>query len=315
MSKQLDLPDLEKLKKKKWDLVDSPIFVERVDIGGNRYYSPLDDVWEEMGEKGEKPLFKSITTISNRMDKGVGFHKWLGDYTSWDASKEFANLRGTIGTIVHIMITDLLLGDTIVFDDLALMEHPDLKDIQNVHLVYRKHKREIIKYVMSFKQFHAERDPAPLALEIPMMNLDRYDDFLGGGWKYPFAGTLDFVGSILKYNKPRFGYIDWKTGGTYPRPNALQAIAAKILWESHFPEHPLEFIASVYLKSGWLSTPKYEIKYYEFRPELWAITLLNDQTLNYLDKPKLTVGEWYQPNLPMELPTEITLEGKDENNS
>lgn len=296
---------LDKIVKDKFDLVQSPVIVERVDIGGKRYYTPLDSVWEELGEKGEKPLFKSITTISNRMDKGVGFHKWLGDSTSFEDAMAYARLRATIGTIVHVLVTDLLLGDKIIFDDLTLLEHPDLKDVENVNTVYRKHKKEVIKYLMSFRAFWEERDPAPLALEIPLMNLDKDDN---GDWKYPFSGTIDFIGSIKsKYNKIGVALLDWKSGNPYPRENSLQVIAGKLLWESHYPEVPIQYLASVYLKSNWRNKPSYSIKWYDFRPELWQVALLNDQMLNYLDKPNLEIGEWYQPSLPIELPTSITL--------
>lgn len=304
---QMDFTKVEKAIKGKWDLVQSPVIVERHDISGARHYAPTEDWWEENGE-GERPLFKSITTIPQALDKGVGFYKFYGNSPSFELANEFAKERANIGTIVHVLITDLLLGDKIVFDELALLDHPDLREYENIQKVYRRNKKEIIKYLMSFKQFWIERDPTPLALEIPMMNIERDED----GWKYPFAGTLDFVGHFIgSYNKVKLGYIDWKTGKYY-KDHKLQAIASKILWDSQFPDEPLEVISSVYLKSGWRIKPSYEIKYYQFQPELWAGAMLTDQLQTYLDKPKLEIGEWYQPAFPKSLPESITLEEIEE---
>lgn len=299
---------LDKIVEKKFDLVQSPIIVERHDLSGARWYSPTDEWWEENG-KGEKPYFKSITTIPQALDKGIGFHKFYGNSPSFELANEYANERANIGTIVHVLIKDLLLGDKIIFDDLALLEHPDLRDYENISSVYRRNKKEIIKYLMSFKQFHIDRDPAPLALEIPLMNVSQDE---GGNYKYPFAGTLDFVGHVIgTYKKVKLSYLDWKTGKPY-KEHWLQAIASKILWDSLF-EQPLEALGCVYLKSGWRGTPSYDIVWHEFKPELWAGAIIADETRYYMNHKNAEIGERILPNIPQDLPTEISLEEENEN--
>lgn len=303
MSEQIAFTEVEKAIKGKWDLVQSPVIVERHDIHGARHYAPTEDWWEDNGE-GERPLFKSITTIPQALDKGVGFYKFYGNSPSFELANEYAKERANIGTIVHVLVTDLLLGDKIIFDELALLEHPDLKEYENIQKVYRRNKKEIIKYLMSFKQFWIERDPAPLALEIPMLNPKKNTD---GSWMYKFAGTADFIGHFIgKYNKVAFASLDWKTGKEYPE-HQLQLTASKILWDSFYPEQPIDVLASVYLKSGWRTKPSYTIKYHKFEPAAWAGVMLADELQYYLNHKGFELGDEIMPKFPTSLPDSIEL--------
>ena len=59
------------------DMLESPISVERFDLANGRWYQPTVQWWEENGDADDCPVFPSVTTIDQVIDKGIGFHKWL----------------------------------------------------------------------------------------------------------------------------------------------------------------------------------------------------------------------------------------------
>ena len=289
------------------ELQQNPIDVERHHLNDGRWYSPTDAWWEKHGEEDtEKPYFRSITTIPNVFDKGIGWNKWLGNATSYADAMDYANKRANIGTLVHILIEKGFMSKAVSFDDDVMALYLDTLDLDfDPHDIWRKHRSEIIKYMMSFAQFYKERQPAPLAIEIQLMNIEKDKN----GYKYPFAGTADFIGSMKHLGDTRkFGYADWKTGLEYPA-HQLQAIATKILWDSIYPETPLDFLADVYLKSSWRGTPKYAIKWMEFKPKAWEVSLLANKAVNYLNNTRVKdTDEEIKPKFPPELPNEIILD-------
>jgi hypothetical protein len=291
------------------ELQQNPIDDERHHLNDGRWYSPTDTWWEKNSE-GEKPYFRSITTVPNVFDKGIGWNKWLGNATSYGDAMDYAEKRANIGTLVHILIERGFMLKAVSFDDEVMGEYLETLDLDfDPHDIWRENRSEIIKYLMSFAQFYTERQPAPLALEIQLMNIEKDED----KYKYPFAGTADFIGSMnCLRDKRKFGYVDWKTGLEYSA-HQLQAIATKILWDSIYPDMPLDFLADVYLKSSWRGTPKYRIKWMEFKPEAWRVSLLANQTANYLNNTRVKEpNEEIKPKFPEPLPDEIKLENIEE---
>lgn len=299
------------------ELIQNPIDVERHQLNDGRWYAPTDAWWENHNKDTkkliEKPYFRSITTIPNVFNKGPGWDKWLGASPSFESAMEYARKRANIGSLVHILVEKLLMTNTVSFDDSVMEQYLNtLIDVDfDPHLIYQNHRSEIIKYMMSFKQFYIERNPSALAIEIQLMNIEHDKD----GYKYPWAGTADFIGSMkCLRGKIKFGYADWKTGEPYPSHH-LQAIATKILWDSIYPETPLDFLADVYLSRKWHGVPKYTIKWVEFKPEIWRVSLLANQTMNYLENTKVKEpDEEIKPKFPMELPSEIILEEEEDGN-
>lgn len=297
------------------ELQQNPIDVERHALKDGRWYAPTDAWWEKrtnkLKKKPPKPYFRSITTIPNALARGFGYERWLGNAKSFDDAMEFAKLRANIGSVVHILVEQLLIAGEVSFEDEPMEMFLDtLDDLDfDANLIFLENKSEIIKYMMSFHQFYVERLPQTMALEIQLMNIEK----VKGVYQYPFAGTADFIGSIVcQYKKRKFGYVDWKTGAEYPS-HQLQAIATKILWDSIYPDTPLDFLADIYLRSNWQVTPKYKIKWMEFKPEAWNTALLANKTINYLENPGVKdPSEEIEPKFPMELPTEIKLKDIEE---
>lgn len=293
------------------ELIQNPIPVERHQLNDGRWYTPTDAWWanqfKDVKNPPEKPYFRSITTIPGVFNKGLGWDRWLGNANTYESAMEYARERANIGSLVHILIEKLLITNIVAFDDSVMEQYLNTLDVDfDPHLIYQSHKSEIIKYMMSFQQFYIERNPSPLAIEIQLMNIEQYED---GEYKYPWAGTADFIGSLkCQRGKIKFGYADWKTGLPYPS-HQLQAIATKILWDSIFPETPLDFLADVYLQSNWRKTPKYTIKWMEFKPEAWKVALLAGQTMNYLEHSTVKdPSEEIKPRFPQPLPEEIILD-------
>ena len=292
------------------ELVQNPIDVERHALKDGRWYAPSDVWWgkhtKKMKSKPTKPYFRSFTTIPNALSKGIGYERWLGNSQSYDIAMEWANERANIGSVVHILIEKLLMSSKISFEDEPMEMFLETLEVDfDPLIVWQEHQAEIIKYMMSFHQFYVERKPQVHALEIQLMNIETEKN---GKYKYPFAGTADFIGSMIcQRGKKKFGYVDWKTGMKYPS-HELQAIATKILWDSIFPETPLDFLADVYLTSKWRVSPNYKIGWMEFKPEAWNVALAANKTMNYLQNVGVSdPSEEIMPTFQMELPTEIIL--------
>lgn len=303
------------------DLIHNPIDVERHHLKDGRWYAPTDTWWEKHNKNAntasgtpvpQKPYFRSITTIPNALSKGFGFERWLGNANSYSDAMEYAETRANIGTIVHILIEKLLIAGSISFDDMKMSEflYTMLEDLDfAADFVYADNKAEIIKYMMSFHQFYVERRPEAHALEIQLMNIESDKN----GYKYRFAGTADFIGSMkCQRGVKKFGYVDWKTGEKYAS-HQLQAIATKILWDSIYPDTPLNFLADIYLSSKWRVSPNYKIGWMEFKPEAWNTALAANKTMNYLENPGVKdPNEEIKPKFEMVLPTEIILKEEED---
>ena len=299
------------------ELIQNPINVERHQLNDGRWYAPTDVWWanqfKDVKNPPEKPFFRSITTIPNVFNKGVGWDKWLGNATDYESAMKYARERANIGSLVHILIEKLLITNIVSFDDSVMEQYLDTLDVDfDPHLIYQIHKSEIIKYMMSFQQFYIERNPSPLAIEIQLMNIKQDEE---GNYLFPWAGTADFIGSMkCLRGKIKFGYADWKTGEPYSSHH-LQAIATKILWDSIYPETPLDFLADVYMTHKWRGAPKYTIKWMEFKPEAWKVSLLANQVANYLEHTNVKEpDEEIKPKFPMALPDEIILEEEEGGN-
>ena len=75
--------------------------VDKVDING-RWYFPKD-------KKDHLTFyFPSVTTILGVVDKGEGFHRWLGNSLSYDHAMDYGNAAAQVGSITHAYIMELL---------------------------------------------------------------------------------------------------------------------------------------------------------------------------------------------------------------
>ena len=242
------------------ELLQSPIPVERHDLANGRWYSPLESYWEEHF-KGAPMIYKrSSTTFENVLDKGIGFHKWLGDSPNYETAMDYANKRAAIGTIIHDYCERLLLGTKLNFEQQPKWHNKDTDELVPV-------SREMIKYIMSFMQFCKDKrvngEFTTEATEICMFDLAADSE---GNQLHPWAGTADWVVRLVnKKGEEERWLVDWKTGKPYTNQHQLQLTSYKILWESLFPEHPIDGIACLYLKSGWRKAPNYTFK--EYKPD------------------------------------------------
>ncbi len=144
----------------------------RVDCKNGRYYE-LDGKY--------KP---SVTSFLNVLGKGIGFSKWLGNAVSFDAAMDYANERADVGTFIHFTILKWMQG-----------ENPDFTRTEFTD--------EVIKKLLTFKQFWNQHDLELLGCEIPM-------------WadSYPAAGTIDLI--LKDRINGDVWIIDIKTGKIWP---------------------------------------------------------------------------------------------------
>lgn len=278
------------------ELLQSPIPVERHDLANGRWYSPLESYWEEHFKDAPMIYKRSSTTFENVLDKGIGFHTWLGNSPTYEAAMDYANKRAAIGTIVHDYCERLLLGTKIDFEQQPKWYNKDTDELVPV-------SREMIKYIMSFMQFcedsQVNGEFTTEATEICMFDLAADSE---GNQLHPWAGTADWVVRLVnKKGEEERWIVDWKTGKPY-NTHQLQLTSYKILWESLFPEHPIDGIACLYLKSGWRKAPNYTFKKYKPDAATW--------------KKVVEVSDWANnspaPSFPPDLPTTFTLAKEEE---
>ena len=277
------------------ELLNSPIPVERHDLPNGRWYSPTEKYWNEHFKDAPIIYKRSSTTHENVLDKGIGFHTWLGNANSYEDAMQYANHRARIGTIVHDYCERLLRGAELDFE-----KEPKWHDKETDELV--PITREIIKYIMSFQQFckdmQVNGEFTTEALEICMFDLSADTE---GNQLHNWAGTADWVVRLVnKKGEEERWLIDFKTGKPYPA-HQLQLTSYKILWDSLFPENPIDGLACLYLKSGWRKAPNAQFKKYAFDPKTW--------------KKVVGLSEWQQspvPAFPMDLPTTFSLTEEEE---
>jgi hypothetical protein len=239
---------------------------------------------------------RSSTTFENVLDKGIGFHTWLGNSPTYEAAMDYANKRAAIGTIVHDYCERLLLGTKIDFEQQPKWHNKDTDELIPV-------TREMIKYIMSFMQFcedsQVNGEFTTEATEICMFDLAADSE---GNQLHPWAGTADWVVRLVnKKGKEERWIVDWKTGKPY-NAHQLQLTSYKILWESLFPDYPIDGVACLYLKSGWRKAPNYTFKKYKCDEATW--------------KKVVEVSDWANnnpvPSFPKDLPTTFTLVKEEE---
>ena len=233
------------------NLLESGIFVNRADtaINGRWYY--------ESDKTGDLSYyFPSVTSILGVIDKGDGFHRWLGNSLSYDAAMDYGNQAAKIGTIVHALVMELLFGEK-VDTKLGFIDRESNDEV--IKIDDRVNKR-----LMGFIQFIKDHKPNPLAVEMTLYNPAKDDD----GFIYPWAGQVDQVLQIGGKN----WLIDVKTGKEY-KTHALQLTAYRLLWDSMFPQYKIDEMACLYLPDGWKKTPTYKLKKYKYEPATWLNAL------------------------------------------
>ena len=214
---------------------------------------------------------------------------------------EYATERADIGTVVHEMIREMILGKEIDREN-------NWMDVVNGEIV--EITDEMMKYLMSFQAFWTDYNMSlndVMACEVAMINLtskksgiepqNAYD------YKYWWCGTADLVTYLTdpKTGKRELWLIDFKTGNPYGLPHELQLISYAILFNSTSPKK-IHRIGSLYVKSGWRKKPTYTLKEYRLKPILWRKMIdfwLVWARVNKTDKPKF----------PMDLPQTINLYG------
>ena len=214
--------------------------------------------------------FPSVTTILSAVDKGEGFHRWLGNSLSYDHAMEYGGKAAQTGSIVHAYIMQLLWGNKIDTKIDFVDEYGESSKPVPVG-------NAVNKRLMGFIEFIKEYQPEPIANEISLYNpMVRKKQFV-----YPWAGQVDQVYKIDGKN----WMFDVKTGKEYDI-HGLQLTAYKLLWDSLFPEEPIQELAALYLPDGWRKKPTFKVKKYSFDPEMWLNVLDLWTWINKNPKPK-----------------------------
>lgn len=263
--------------------VDPKYIVKRQDTPIGRVYR-LND-----GE--EKADIYSVTTILNVIDKGIGFHKWLGNSPSYGLAMDYANERAEIGTMVHAFCSMLSWG-------MEVNTSNGWEDRNYVkHSVPDEAKKRLLGFIDFFKS--SER-PIMIASEIMLFNPKQME----GGLQYPFSGTADMVylSANTMDNKPEMVMCDIKTGKEYPKLHALQLTAYKLLWDSLYGDEQgnIDTLKGLYLRDNG----KYKLVEYPFVPEAFYECVSLFEYLNTTMK----TGKWPTIKDKIDLPNVFSLD-------
>ena len=232
------------------DNVEPKYKIDKVDINGRWYY-------RKDKEKDLTFYFPSVTTILGVIDKGEGFHRWLGNSLSYDHAMDYGNAAAQVGSITHAYIMQLLWGEKIDTKEDFIDMYGDISEPIKVG-------NNVNKRLMGFIEFIKDYKPEVIANEMSLYNCKKNKtEFI-----YPWAGQVDQVYKIDGKN----WMVDVKTGKEY-KTHELQLTAYKLLWDSLYPEETINEIAALYISDGWRKKPTYKLKKYSFQPEMWLDTL------------------------------------------
>ena len=218
---------------------------------GRAYYQ-----YEE--EFKDREFMPSPTTILQCLENGIGFQKWLCSHT-WDSSRDFANKRAWIGTMTHILCSHLLWGKEISIANGFYNEKTDY--VEPIPF-------EVQRRLGGFIDFLKEYNPIPLGSEIMLYSNKKTKIDGKEYYKYPFAGTLDYLFyADIDGSGDKLIYCDLKTGKEHKKEHELQCTAYKILFDHMYGAKYgiIDQIGCLYLKDNgrWKWQP------YRFMPDAW----------------------------------------------
>jgi len=172
--------------------------------------------------EGTQQWKPSVTTfIGGVLNKGVGYDTWLGNANSYKEACKDRDIAAERGTTVHNLCEELIVEGKLTIPEDILFLFGDA----------------VSKRVMSFAFWYDQYRPEVVTTEYKLYHPD-----------VPYSGTPD----IVAYVNGKLSIIDIKTGAPYPSHH-LQLTAYKILWDTIFPEFPIEATYGLYLKDGWIS--------------------------------------------------------------
>ena len=210
--------------------------------------------WYSEDVPDPKIYFPSVTTVLSVISKGKGYDQWLGNSPSYEFAMDYGMKAAHVGSIVHWYIMRLLQGHEI--DTTVPFQDEDTGE--ETTLDYKVNKR-----LTGFVDFYNDHKPKVLGNEASLFNDFKHEK----EYLFPWAGQVDQVYEI----DGKIIMCDNKTGKDYVT-HGLQLTAYKLLWDSMFPDKPIEELWGLYLSDSWIKKT-YRIKKYKFEPEMWLNAL------------------------------------------
>ncbi|MEE9573040.1 MAG: hypothetical protein V3W20_08335 [Candidatus Neomarinimicrobiota bacterium] len=171
-------------------------------------------------------MIPSVTTVMTSISKGIGYDKWLGNYSSYTAAMDYASSRADRGERIHINCNALIYGLPV---DTKGMEIDEILCLQ------------------AFKDWVDLVNPEFLYSELSMWHPD-----------YFVAGTADIICKI----KGQLFLIDIKTTKSHWDTHGVQLTGYGRLYEKIYSEKPE--LSVLKLSVGRGNIPKYDAKRYGY---------------------------------------------------
>jgi hypothetical protein len=158
---------------------------KRLDVFNERWY-PINGKW-----------YRNVTTILQIIDKGYAYDEWLKQ-TGYN-SEIIVDRAGKLGSGVHKLAEQTLLGETVKYFDLGLPEEQAVA-----------YWERYLRWASFWKEFSDKITYKPGAVE-----------FICHSKKHEYAGTIDL---LCNYDK-ELTIFDWKTGTSVHEEAYLQMSA------------------------------------------------------------------------------------------
>lgn len=237
----------------------------RLDSGRGRYYYSLQ-------ASGEPLFYQSVTTmISRSLPTPPQLIDWMVSLGK-EGSKIYTKERAEYGTFLHMQIASFLLNKKYNLNEMGQILKVYLKSIGRSSDYLGIWIEDLKKDLLSFVKFAQDVNFEPIGIEITLADAE-----LG------IAGTIDLVGMMDVVEKGYYGEV-YKTGAKKGQPketsktfrkrcigdiksgrkgfyesHEIQLNAYKNLWETNFPEKPIDLVFN-WSPKEWRTVPSYNFK-------------------------------------------------------
>lgn len=218
--------------------------VYQLNSDGHRYYYRFNAA-------GEPEFYPSVTTLLKQvMPTPPQLLDWM-IANGKEGSTEKRDLAAAYGTFMHIQFESLLINRRYDFDAVPAVLKNYIERENLPDKVFGDWVIKIRKDVLAFAQFVRDYNIKPLAIEIGLVHPD-----------YHYAGCIDMpcIMTDPKSGQTFSAIVDFKSGRkAFYEEHELQLHLYKAMWETNFPERPIERLFN-FSPKDWRTKPTYNLK-------------------------------------------------------
>jgi len=251
----------------------------RFDNANSRYYFRFPEGEDEIAYLGATSMVAKI------IPQGDGLRKYF--QTHGEMAYIMTRMAAEYGTLMHQLVGQYERKGYADFDEIAKIAY-DRATQNGFGFEARKWSYHMPRNIASWIKFCQDIEFKTMAIEMPV-----YND------EYRCATQVDIYGTMMYNRKRRPVIINLKKGYTdaakedrkkdYYAEHDLQLQIEKLLWETTYPEFPVEMVGN-WSPNNWTKSPTYTMKW-------WEKTAFGRSWLKtYLKLPQETPGAFTPPS-------------------